>query len=182
MDDQIATLEEKAAALVVRAPRDGVIAGDDPRRMVGALAREGERVCLVVDAHDVRVTATIAQTEGSWLFELSPAEYEVELRRASRVQDAIPAVVEAVLPAGQRELPHPALGFAGGGKVETQAGDESGMVTKRPMFEARFASADGEIVGLPGERVYLRFALPSRPLLAQWVDSLRKLTQGRAKL
>lgn len=182
MDDQIATLEEKAAGLVVRSPRDGVIAGDDPRRMVGALAREGEPVCVVVDADDVRVTATIAQTEGSWLFDLPTEAYRVEVRRASRVQEAIPAVVEAVLPAGQRELPHPALGFAGGGKVETEAGDQSGTVTKRPMFEARFASADGAVVGLPGERVHLRFELPSRPLLAQWVDSLRKLTQGRAKL
>ncbi|MFM9995026.1 MAG: hypothetical protein ACKVU4_04405 [Phycisphaerales bacterium] len=31
----------------------------------------------------------------------------------------------------------------------------------------------------PGERVAIRFSLPSKPLGAQWFDRLRRLIQGR---
>jgi hypothetical protein len=36
--------------------------------------------------------------------------------------------------------------------------------------------------GLPGERVHLRFTLPDKPLLWQWLDHLQKTLQGRAQL
>jgi hypothetical protein len=51
----------------------------------------------------------------------------------------------------------------------------------REAPELAFAEGLGRL-GVPGERVTLRFSLPWRPLMSQWMDALRKATQGRAKL
>jgi hypothetical protein len=84
-----------------------------------------------------------------------------------------------IVPAGQWRLPHPALGSKGGGTIETDPQDKTGLATKTPQFMV-YAKADG--LGSPGERVSLRFTLPGRPLGAQWLDRLRRLIQGRINI
>jgi len=83
-------------------------------------------------------------------------------------------------------LPHAALGFVGGGQIETMQEDQQGRSTKKPVFTVYVEPAEGEVegaaLGLPGERVYLRFTLPSRPLLGQVVDRLQKALQGKVNL
>jgi len=184
MREQIALVEGKIGALTVRAPHDGVIVGDDPAALVGVFVREGQPLAEVIDDAALRVAATLTQTEASWLYELNRSAYRVEMRLVSGIDAIVPATTERVLEAGRRELPHPSLGFAGGGTVETDSEDRTGLVAKRPLFKAYFVAQQGEapLAGLPGERVHLRFALPDRPLLGQWIDRVGKMLQGRAKL
>lgn len=180
--EQIATLEDRIGRLVVRAPQSGRIVGGNPEQLIGSLVREGDPLCAIVDDADLRVIATIAQTEASWVFG-DPAAYSVEMRSRSDVARVVPAVFERQLEAGRRELPHTALTYAGGGQLETERDDRSGLTAKRPVFRAYFRSAEGDgAIGLPGERVAMRFTLAPRPLLVQWLDRLGKLVQGRAKV
>jgi hypothetical protein len=37
-------------------------------------------------------------------------------------------------------------------------------------------------LGAPGERVHLRFTLPRKPLLSQWLLRLHRLVQGRVDI
>src|ERR1051325_3970378 len=152
--------------------------GSDPAKMVGSYVHEGQGLCEVVDEGGVRIAAEIMQPEGLWLYELNPGEYTAELRRVSDVDRVGPAKFDHKEEAGTRELRHAALGFPGGGKIEVEQGDRTGTKTKRPLFTAYF-TADGDFAGRPGERVNMRFTLPRKALLAQWIDRLGKLIQGR---
>lgn len=195
MEKQAAYFKQRLDRLVVRAPHDGVVVLEDPAKLVGAYVREGQPLCEVVNTTGakLRITAGLTQTEGSWLYELKPDEYKVELRRMTRAHEVIAATTERVLQAGIHEVEHSSLTYAGGGTMEPDAKDPSGLRSKSPQFTAYFKAdfGDGMAEGasrasgampLPGERVRLRFTLPSKPLLAQWVDRLNKLLQGRAKV
>jgi hypothetical protein len=93
-----------------------------------------------------------------------------EVRRATSVR---------IEPAGQKTLPHPALGYTGGGSVEVDPQDKQGLSAKTPQFVAKI---EAEGLGPPGERVVVRFSLPWRPLLAQWKERVYKLIQGRVDI
>jgi putative peptide zinc metalloprotease protein len=188
-EQQIAYLESRVEKLVVRAPRDGVVVGPDLAQRAGLFIREGDALCDVVDEDDLRVVAVLSQDQADWISTLPPDRYRVELRRASRIRDVIPASLTRAPSAARRELPHAALGHTGGGAIETRQGqvEQGEQVAKRPVFRASFAAlADAEgasaSVGVPGERVKLRFTLPSRPLLFQWIDRVEQTVQGRARV
>ncbi len=187
----LATLDERLASLVVRAPQDGVVvpglAGADPQSIIGAFVRRGQMVCQVVDPR-TRVTATVQTEQASPLTELDAARVHVEMRPVSdpfRLLHA-PGTAISIAPAGDRELPHPALGYAGGGEFATDSKDQLGVKSTRPLFRVRVegaADTNGAAwAGTPGERVHLRLCLPSRPLLWQWADRVRRLVQGRVDL
>ncbi len=179
---KLAHLSDKHDKLTIRAPHDGVIVGPDTESLIGAFVREGERICEVVDTTRLQVVATLSQTEGAWLNELPPEDYRVEMRRSSNVDEVLAGRYVKRLQGATRELPHPGLGYPGGGLIETEPEDRSGMMARRPLFRAYFAPQTEAFAGLPGERVALRVTLPSKPLAAQWVDRLQKLIQGRVQL
>lgn len=187
---QIAYLEEKVQKLVTRAPHAGVVVGDDLEKLVGSYVKAGSSAGEVMDDKSLRVTATMTQSEASWLYELGREQYQVEMRMVSRVDDIVRGGAVRVIDAAQKELPHASLGFTGGGTFETQSDDKTGRVAKRAIFEVKIEpeyndEAGRRVVawtGAPGERVNLRFTLPSKPLLWQWTDKLQKLVQGRAQL
>lgn len=188
IEAQVAFIEERLARLVVRAPHDGTVVGSDPAQIVGAFAREGDGICEIVDEGRVRVAALLPQKEAAWHFELGVERYDVVMRSFSRPDEEIEGGNVRVIDAGQVRLPHAALGFAGGGTIETEQNDQQGRMAKTPQFVVYVepmvlgdgASAPGQsTLGAPGERVALRFHLPWRPLMAQWVDRLHKLVQGR---
>lgn len=182
MRSQIEFFEERIARLVVRAPHDGTVVGGDPAQLVGIYAREGEALCEIVDEAGVRIAALLPQTEAAWHFELGEEAYDVRMRLFSRPGDEITGRNVRVVDAGQVHLPHAALGFAGGGTVETRQDRGDGMLARHAQFVMYVEPAAREgaaWLGAPGERVALRFHLPWRPLLSQWVDRLHKLMQGR---
>lgn len=186
--EQIAWVTSKIDAMVVRAPHDGVVVGQDPQALLGRFVREGEALCQVVDDSRLRVAAVLGQTDASWLRE---GPTKVELRLASRVHDVVEAKTERIIDAGTRMLPHEALSYQGGGQIATDAEDQSGRMAKNVIFQGYFEPlpAEGETSfqgghrgALPGERVSLRFTLDRKPLLAQWYLRLRQTLQGRAKV
>lgn len=189
MREQQRNYEDRISRLVVRAPHDGYIVGKDPSTLVGSYLKEGDEICVVAnpDRTKLRVTAAMTQTEVAWLQELETKDYDVELRLISDVDTVFAGKVDRIIEAGQKELPHAALGFTGGGKFETESQDRTGLASKRSHFEVyvlpvRPMGGLDPWSGAPGERVKLRFTLPSKPLAAQWVDRLQKLLQGKVDL
>lgn len=180
-------LHTKVEALVVRAPIAGRVVSADPARIVGAFVREGEAVCQIIDDRDMRVTALLEQQEAAWPNELSTDDYRVELRLVSAVDQVFVGRVDKLVEAGQRELPHASFGYAGGGTIEVDPAEQSGLMARDPQFVMHvtpLAPDEGGTPwpGLPGERVRLRFTLPSKPYLVQWVDRLHKLVQGKVDI
>ncbi|MBI1189313.1 MAG: HlyD family efflux transporter periplasmic adaptor subunit [Tepidisphaera sp.] len=180
---QIGTLEGRLEHAQVRAPHDGVVVTRDPSDLVGAFVKAGQPVCEVAKDSALRVTAVITQPEADWI---TRDDYKVEARFVSEPGRVVKLNRERVVPAGTKELPHEAFGYQGGGSIETDPRDRSGMVSRAALFKGYFLLGDkpgplGPGV-MPGTRVSLRFELPPRPLLFQWMDQLEKTLQGRAKV
>lgn len=173
---------ERADRLVIRAPHAGRYVGNDPHDMIGQMASSGEALGEVVDTENVRVAASMTQTEAAWLFD------EVEKPRVAIRPVSMPDVIvgaESIraIDAGQVYLPHASLGFAGGGTIKTARDDQTGLRTETAQFIVYVEPSENESwSGVPGERVHLRFRLSAKPLAVQWVDRLHKLIQGRVQL
>jgi putative peptide zinc metalloprotease protein len=156
---------------------------------VGAYLEAGKPICDVVDERRLRVTAVLTQAEAAWI---TAQPFGVEARLLADPRRPIDLATDRVLPAGTRELPHEALGFQGGGSIETSPEESSGRLAKGEVFKGYFLAlqpdgtpAPGPVggpAGKPGERVALRFELSPKPLLSQWIDRLQKTLQGRAKV
>ncbi|MCC7388894.1 MAG: PqqD family peptide modification chaperone [Phycisphaerales bacterium] len=188
LHEQAAYVRERLGRLVVRAPHDGRVVGQDLQQMVGSFVEQGAAACQVVDPADLRVVALLDQREAAWPTALGLEEFTAEVRLYSRVQDALGADVERVV-ALQKSLPHASFTAQGGGQIETDPEQRSGLLAKDPQLKMylRLAHAEGAApdegwLGMPGERVALRFTLPSKPLLVQWLDRLHKMVQGKVNI
>ncbi len=197
------TVRDRVDGLVVRAPHAGVIVkgpdGVDPRAIVGAFVQRGRILCEVIDPDDVRIAATLTTAQAAPLNELraeSEADkggtgtYRVEVRPLSSPSKVARAEGARLTPGVQSQLPHASLGLQGGGEVPTDPKDPRGLSSRNPQFtlyldrittpkSQSIESGRAAWVPRPGERVALRFSLPPKPLLSQWLDRLRRLIQGR---
>ncbi|MBL9030588.1 MAG: biotin/lipoyl-binding protein [Phycisphaerae bacterium] len=185
-------VNRRIAELVVRAPHDGVVvvgvAGSDPQTLVGMFVRRGQLLCEVVDTTRVRVAAPLDSAKAQALLLAGPGRTGVRLRPLSEPDTLLTAAAFRLRPAGDRLLPHPSLGFAGGGAIETEPADRLGLASKTPRFTLEAEDVHpvdapkSPWAALPGERVALRFTLPARPLLDQWIQRLRQIIQERVHL
>lgn len=185
IQEQLDELDRRIEGLTIRAPHAGTIVAASPEMLLGAFLKRGDPVCEVVDGERVRVAAILDQRQAGWLADLDPESYTVELRTVSDAQTALAGGRVTTPGAGQRILPGPALGFEGGGTVETERDDRTGRVAKRPVFTVYVEPARPEELlasALPGTRVYVRFTLADRPWLSQWWERLERELQGRVKL
>ncbi|MFI4881724.1 MAG: HlyD family efflux transporter periplasmic adaptor subunit [Phycisphaerales bacterium JB064] len=184
--ERVRFLQERVDGLTIRAPHDGTIS-DDPRRLAGQYVEQGQPVCTVVAADDIRVVASVDQNEADWLQTMSFEEdFSAQVRRFTQPGVAHEVTAFVRRDAGDRALPHPALADVGGGQVQTTQDQGYGPRATRPRFivemEANFEGVRSKLPPMPGERVAVRFSLPPRPLLGQWVDRLRQLVQGRVDI
>ncbi len=185
----LATLLDLQSKLEVRSPHDGVLVGGvggrDPGEFAGAFVHRGQLLCEVVDTDHIRVAATMDTSKAQPLIELPSGEYTVEMRSVAKPYEVVRGGAIRIVPAGARRVPHAALAFQGGGSVENDPQDQKGLATKTSEFTVyvEAPAIDGTPwQGVPGERVTVRFTLPSKPLLAQWWHRFEKLLQGRADI
>src|SRR5262249_36916583 len=85
LEDQKKNMQERVDRLIVRAPHDGYIVGQDPGKVVGSFLKEGEEICTLADVSTLQVNAAMTQTEVAWLQELTPKDYDVQLRLVSDI-------------------------------------------------------------------------------------------------
>ena len=183
--EQLAEVQKRLDDLVVRSPSTGVVVTRNPEQMLGSYVRRGEPLCEVVDVTQVHIAAVMDQRQAGWLADVPRNQYKVEIRPVSEVSRVMEGSEVRFPGAGNRILPSRALGIPGGGKVETEAKDESGRVAKRPVFPVEIEPVNvQELLGssLPGTRVHVRFTLEDRPWLWQWWERLEREIQGRVKL
>lgn len=175
--------QRRIGELVIRSPIDGEVVAADPGQFAGAHLRIGQQLCEVIDRSQVRVAATLTQTEGEWMYGLNQGEYSVRMRPAGDVWRVIDGAGIRILPAGQKVLPHAALGMVGGGEVVTHTNDPSGRGSVRETFTMYVDVAPDKLALLtPGQRVHLSITLPSKPILTQVWDRFAKALQGKVNL
>ena len=189
--EQLAVLERRIDRLTIRSPLDGVVVGVDLDQLVGRYVERGELIGKVVDPHRLRITALVGQDHSAPLFGGAQIEPTVHLRTFGTPSVVLETHVMRTFDAGHKRLPHPALGFGGGGPIATDQSDRQGLATLRPHFELWLALPDppddsaGDQKGpaMPGQRVHVRFTLMRRtPLLQQWLIRLRQIVRARVSV
>jgi putative peptide zinc metalloprotease protein len=191
VDLKIADLQRRARETVVRAPFNGIIVRQDPARLIGAYVKEGSDVCTIIDPKTLHIHAVMEQGDAAWLFDAAkttaPANSDslnVELRFASDLSTVVPGKVVRIVPSGQRMLPHASLSFSGGGQIENDQTDQTGRLSKHEKFSVFLTTKDHKDMATlaAGQRVYVRFTLPGKPIASQLFDRLLKTLQGRVNL
>lgn len=190
--EELDRIGQRIDDLVLRAPQAGTIIGQFDTELLGRYIKRGKVLGRIVDLDNLRVTALVSQAHNA-----SPFFGEigrVELRFAGQIKRVVTSHVLRAFDSGTTQLPHPALGYAGGGKIAISQQSESGMDALHPHFEVHVDLPD-DIAAIkpddhdentvtadpmPGQRVYVRFTLvKKRPMLAQWIERLHRLLRER---
>jgi putative peptide zinc metalloprotease protein len=178
IDEQIARVEEQVAALQIKAPFEGTWVPADTQEKKGAYIHRGDRLGVVADLDHVVVRATAGQDVAALL--ITEADKRVEMRLKDRPDIQVSGRILKIMPAGLEELPSAALGYAAGGSVQTSQQDRLGTKAAERFFEIRIApSNDSSTRLLAGQRIVVRFDMPSKPLIVQWWRALLQLIQRR---
>ncbi len=163
---EIARLEKLKSDLIVRAPISGSLVAPDIRHWIGKYVKEGDEIGMIAAPGDLRIVACFDQSDAAMPY-LHRTE-TAEARLASDVSRVVRASVDHRNPTPQMELPHPALGFAGGGPFEIDPGDEHGRKLTKPQIQFWLTLANPNNELLPGQRVYLRFEMGRQALIVNW--------------
>lgn len=188
LDEQIAAINEKIerigeqlSSLDLRSPLRGMWVAPGIEAIKGAYLRRGQRIGLVAGLDEMLIRAAAGQKVSATLIE--QAYKDVEIRAKSRPDLEFQGTIKKIYPAGQGSLPSAALGYAAGGSMPTRLQDPSGKEAAEKFFEIRVQPNSGGAVRLfHGQRVIVRFKMPSKPLLARWWLSLRRLFQRRFRI
>jgi putative peptide zinc metalloprotease protein len=181
LEKQISNLKVETAALVIRAPHDGVLAAPRLEQMVGTWVQRGSELGKVIPPGEYQFSAVIPQTKADYLF--TRAIRRADVRLVSDPSRTLPVRIQRIVPAQSDVLPSPALGWTAGGDVPVTTSDPRGVRAAEPFFEVRagLQSAPADLVhhGCSGR---IRFTLQPEPLLRQWTRNVRQVLQRRFQL
>lgn len=176
VEAEIQELEKERNSLTVRASFPGLWVSPRLAGSEGRWIARGEPLGVLLRPDEYEFSAVISQSDASRLFtgEIRGAE----IRMFGRTERTLPLEDLVMIPMEQKQLPSAALGFAGGGNIQTEGQDRSRTTASESFFEVR-----GRVVSETTEPLYhgrsgrMRMELPPQPLLQQWIRSLRQLVQ-----
>jgi putative peptide zinc metalloprotease protein len=178
LQEKIARVEQELSWLHLAAPVAGTWIAPEIESTEGRYVRRGETLGVVADLDNLLIRATAGQSVAALLIE--QADQEVEIRGHARPEPTMGGTIERIFPAGQEQLPSEALGYAVGGSMPVDVRDPRGTKTAEQFFEIRIRPHLAEPgQWLTGQRVVVRFRLPSKPLAAQVYHYGRQLFQRR---
>lgn len=162
---------ERLDSLVIRSPGDGRLVIPQHRDLPGVFVHHGDLIGYIVDPDEVVARVVVSQDDVGLLRDTRG----VEVRVAGRIGEPVPATMQRIVPSASTALPSAALGQRGGGSIQTDPADGSGLTALTSLFQAEIglpASLPG--IGV-GQRVHVRFDHGTRPIAQQWYRSLRQL-------
>ena len=171
-------LVARRAALVVRAPHEGVWVAPYAEDYAGVWVPRGAELGTVVNPGEFYFSSVVPQRSAADLFRDAVRGGEVWLPGAA-VSPLAGGRVE-VVPAERTRLPTASLGWLAGGDVQVKQ-DRDGLETTEPFFEVKVHLASS--AALHHLRAgTARFTLPPTPLAVQGWRALRQVLQERYQL
>ncbi|MBN1973505.1 MAG: hypothetical protein JW787_07680 [Sedimentisphaerales bacterium] len=177
MNEKIAKIETDLSSLNIKASLSGSWISPDIEKLKGLYLHRGQKIGLVADMNDLRIRATAGQSLAELIFEQVGSEVEMKVKGRPKVE--LTGHIEDIFPAGEKELPSQALGYAVGGSMPTEVDDPEGITAAENFFEVRVTPTDDSVRLFSGQRVIVRLEMPPKPLIFQWWRSLRQLFQRR---
>ncbi len=176
LEQRLRRIETELAALTVCAPQAGVWVAPELPEAIGRWLARGSALGMVVDDHQFSFEAVVSQRDAARLFAgpVHPAEVRFQGQAAHRLTVGD----QLIVPAEQRRLPSPALGWRGGGQVPVALEDPAGRQAAEPFFLVRAELVPhSQVLLRHGRSGQIRFQLPPEPLLKQGWRRLHQLLQ-----
>jgi putative peptide zinc metalloprotease protein len=181
VDKRIARIQTELANLIVRSRQDGIWVAPSLEEGIGRWLAKGTSMGLIVDPTSFEFVATVLQDDVDQLF--ANARPRAEIRVIGQAEDALTVTNFRKIPAEKRNLPSPALGWAGGGEIPVAKQDPKGERAAEPFFEVRADIQPSDPVALVhGRTGKIRFDLEPEPLLPRAIRRLRQLLQKRYQI
>ncbi len=178
---QLHYLLAQKQALTITANQTGVWTAPKLDEYLGMWIPRGTAIGQIINESEFHFSATVSQEEASRLFDSKIQGAEVRLR--GQAAHFLPVTAFQIIPAEQDILPSAALGWSGGGEVETDLADPSGLRTASTYFKVKASVLNGEDIAMfHGRSGKIRFDLPTEPLLHQWYRKLRQLLLKRYQI
>lgn len=174
-------LQEQKEKLFIRAPQDGVWIAPELQSLHGQWVERGTEMGSIGNPEDYQFITVISQKEAANLFNRKIEK--VEIRLWGEAKQKIPATIEKIIPAEQKDLPSAALGWFGGGQVEVNQQDPEGKRAVESFFQIIANILPEHSATLREERSgKMRFTIGERPLLFQWYHDIRTVIQKRLRI
>lgn len=185
LEQRRADLDARRAALLVRAPADGLWSAPYLAQNTGAWLPRGAALGLLVSRQTPFVAAAVPQTDAASLF--GAGLRAVEIRFPGRSGTDLAAPSWQIIAVERQRLRSPALGWQAGGALSVDRHDHTGETTVEPYFEVRLpldpATAAPLLPALRHDQTaVVRFTLPPQPLAGQLWRAFRQLIQQRYRL
>lgn len=176
MRKRLVRLSEEKTNLDIRAPMDGEWVAGTLDDMKGVWVERGSVLGYIIHPQRRQFIAVIGQDEARWLFDAGGIRKgRVRLRGAAH--RPLNADNWSVIPAEQRRLPSPALGWYGGGEVAVDQGTRDGTDAARTFFEVRadVPTDSGDVALLHGRTGRIRFRIAPESLWRQVDRRIRQI-------
>lgn len=189
LEQQLEILQKRQAELTIRAPFDGRLVAPRMHELQGVYLKRGQEFAIVATLDKLEARAIIEQGDSHYIDSLNkrmtlidPLAFDMstEIRLAGDVERILhPIGASMVVPASQKQLPHPSLSSAGGGKSLVDPRDEQNMRPVSDIFEVvmRIDNADRQLI--PGQRAYVRFTVDRASVVSQAWRKLQQMLQQR---
>lgn len=174
MLERLDRLQEHRKHLDVRAPLPGIWVAGALEDFKGMWVERGNVLGYVMHPERRQFVAVISQDEARWLFD-DKGVRRARVRLRGSAQEPLEAPLWRVIPAEQRTLPSPALGWYGGGDVAVRQEGRDGTEAARTFFEVRLDLPPTDAVDLlHGRTGRVRFRVAPESL---WAQASRRVRQ-----
>lgn len=186
LKQELADLLERRDELTLVAPMDGIWDVKNSNEYVGRFLQRGDSVGMVLDTGSFDFLAVVSQEEVSRLFVGDMRNVSIRLNGDAFTE--IPVEKVSAIPAARDRLPSAALGWLGGGEIETRSsGEDFGERTAEPVYLVRATLKDengilSKIKMSHGRSGKIRFHLKDTPLAMQGIRKARQALQKYYKM
>ncbi|MGH2360095.1 MAG: hypothetical protein ACRDGM_06075, partial [bacterium] len=176
IEERLARARERHTELVIRSKTGGTFVLPKADDLPGRFVKRGDVLAHVVDLGTITVRTIVDQND----IDLIRHEIRaVQVRLAERLAEPMTARVKRLVPAASIDLPSPALGSEGGGRVPLDPHDPKGQKSMKKLFQVDLELPAQHGVLNVGGRVYVRFDHGWDSLVAQWYRQGRQLFLAR---
>jgi putative peptide zinc metalloprotease protein len=176
--------KRRRANLELRAPMDGRLLAPGLDQLTGVYLKQGQQLGQVSATGNLIARVALQQADyevirRSGMFDAidSAANSPIEVRLAGAVGTVLKGVGVTIFDAAQPELPHAALGQAGGNAIATDPSDRTGRRAMQEQFEARVQLPATDEQYLPGQTATVRFKIDREPLAWNWTRRFWQLVK-----
>jgi putative peptide zinc metalloprotease protein len=162
--------------LTVKAKTTGLFVLPSASAIAGRFVQRGQTLAHVVNVDTITVRALVTQQE---IDLVRQSTQSVHVRLSERLGAVYHATLQRIVPAASDELPSPALGTQGGGRVAVDPSHREGRKSVQKYFQVDI-DLDGEKRPANiGGRAFVRFDHGWEPLAFQWYRHARQLFLSR---